>query len=650
MSQANGHASKLSEAALNVFDYIALIWPSKDDAGEAARAADLRGCFACDEVDKRAIRDWQRLVIVHHDTSQGRIEAEERARQYAGLGADGTCLYALPHYGSDYRTMREWCQNFSLANMLSLVHDGGYRDFVSFVSERSQVSPDFPDDPRPIVAELIPAPPLEPETIPVPLRAWLRDIADRGWYPIEYGAAAAIVGLSGLIGRRLAIRPKRYDDWLVVPNLWGAVIGPPGIQKSPAVEESLRPLRRLAAAAIERHKANLGEWESLKVIAAARKDAAKKDLTKAARDKKADEELARLAREVVSDEAAEEPKERRYLVNDSTVEKLGELLAANPYGLTLFRDELTGFLRTLDRQGHESDRAFYLESWCGLNSFTFDRIGRGTVHIPNTCLAIFGTVQPGPLARYLRGTFAGYEADGFIPRFQVLVYPDPPIKFINVDRYPNTAAKNEVYAVFEAVELLDPGSLGAAYDEERAIHYLSFDDDAQRFFDEWRIALENRLRSGAISNTMTEHLAKYRSLMPSLALIFHLVEQCQRPRLDSLSLRSAMAAAAWCEFLEGHARRIYQCAMDGDPADAIRLSERIKESLPNPFTIRDVQRKGWSGLSSNEDVRSAVGLLEDRGWVKVVEVASSDPRGRGRPSEQVWIHPKVLASGQEVHA
>ncbi len=62
--------------------------------------------------------------------------------------------------------------------------------------------------------------------------------------------------------------------------------------------------------------------------------------------------------------------EKRYIVNDGTVEKLGELLNHNPRGLLLVRDELVGLLRTLDKQGHENDRAFYLESWAGAGAFT----------------------------------------------------------------------------------------------------------------------------------------------------------------------------------------------------------------------------------------------------------------------------------------
>ena len=116
-------------------------------------------------------------------------------------------------------------------------------------------------------------------------------------------------------------------------------------------------------------------------------------------------------------------------------------------------------------------------------------------------------------------------------------------------------------------------------------------------------------------------------------------------------MEAAELAAAWCELLEWHAKRVYQAGNDGDPDEAIRLAERIKQSLPNPFTYRDVQRKGWSGLSSNEEVRVAVGIFEDRGWVKVV----NDPPGQtgGRPSEKVYVHAKILnsdAAGQGVDA
>ncbi|MFI5458968.1 MAG: DUF3987 domain-containing protein [Isosphaerales bacterium] len=389
------------------------------------------------------------------------------------------------------------------------------------------------------------------------------------------------------------------------------------------------------------HESKLEEFRGRQIVAEARRSAARKKLESEAKKGASDDTLAALAREALASDDLIAPTAHRYLVNDATLEKLGELLKENPNGLTQFRDELSGWLRSMDRQGHESDKGFYLESWNGSGSYTWDRIGRGTIFIPNVCLSVFGTIQPGPLSRYLRGSISGEEADGFIPRFQVLLYPDIVERYVHVDRYPSVEAKSEAYAVFKAINQLDPVSRGCQVDQERGIPYVNFCHEAQDYFDAWWIGLENRVRSGTLSNVMASHLSKYRSLLPSMAEIFHLIDVCVWPDLPPVSLHATEAAKAWCDLLEAHARRIYQAGMDGDPEDAIKLGDRIKESLPNPFTYRQVAQKGWTNLSTVEEVKRAVGILEDRSWVKVVEVATTD-RG-GRPSEQVYIHPRLMA-------
>ena len=95
-----------------------------------------------------------------------------------------------------------------------------------------------------------------------------------------------------------------------------------------------------------------------------------------------DREAARaILAEALQDE--DKPPCQRIVVNDSTVEKLGELLNENPRGLLLIRDELSGFLAHIEREEFASERAFYLEASNGAGRFTYDRIGRGTVHIAN---------------------------------------------------------------------------------------------------------------------------------------------------------------------------------------------------------------------------------------------------------------------------
>jgi len=84
-------------------------------------------------------------------------------------------------------------------------------------------------EPSPLPEGLLPVCPLDPAMIPAPLRIWLMDISDRMQAPPDFSTAAAIVALGSIIGRGCGIYPKRCDDWLVVPNLWGALIGRPSL-------------------------------------------------------------------------------------------------------------------------------------------------------------------------------------------------------------------------------------------------------------------------------------------------------------------------------------------------------------------------------------------------------------------------------------
>src|SRR5262249_52299720 len=144
-----------------------------------------------------------------------------------------------------------------------------------------------------------------------------------------------------VVGRRCGIRPKRYDDWLVVPNLWALVVGRPGILKTPALAEALRPLRDLIHQERQAYDNAYAEYAFQEVAASARLVALKREMGKGS-----DLESLRAEYEKTRITA---PFEHRYMVNDPTVEKLGVLLNENPNGLLLYRDEIHGFLATMDR-------------------------------------------------------------------------------------------------------------------------------------------------------------------------------------------------------------------------------------------------------------------------------------------------------------
>jgi hypothetical protein len=108
--------------------------------------------------------------------------------------------------------------------------------------------------PQPLPEGLPPVMPFDYEMLPPVLHRRVADIAERMQCPADFPAVALMVALSSLVGRPCGIEPKRADDWTVIPNLRGKLIGRPGIMKSPPLKEATRPLEVLQARAIAHFK------------------------------------------------------------------------------------------------------------------------------------------------------------------------------------------------------------------------------------------------------------------------------------------------------------------------------------------------------------------------------------------------------------
>jgi hypothetical protein len=502
-----------------------------------------------------------------------------------------------------------------------------------------------PPDPQPIRDECLPVVSLGPELIPEPFRGWLADIAERMNVPLEFPSVGAIVALGSLVGRQVAIRPKRFDNWTVVPNLWGGVVGNPGVMKSPALKDAMAPLRRLERRAREQFEEEFLTFQRDEILAKSRAEEAQRALKKGLSDGDHDESLLQQATLAAEAMQISQPNQRRYVLNDPTVEKLGEILAVNPNGVLVFRDELPGLLRGLDKAGRETDRAFYLESWNGTNSFTFDRIARGTKYIEAVCLSILGGIQPGPLADYFKAAAkSGKGDDGLIARFQLLVYPSGLEEWKNVDRWPDEAASDRAFKVFEWLDHVDCQAIEAEPDKYDGPPFLRFSPDAQALFDDWRWGLENsKVLSGNEDPLIQAHLSKYRSLMPKLALLFHLTEAAEGKATGSVSRGAAAMAAGWCDILEGHARRIYAGFGDATINQARRLAAQIKKGkVPDGLAPHQIANRGWTDLGTVADVDVALERLQAAGWVFLEKIRPGT--NGGRPKTVIHINPKLLVA------
>ena len=203
---------------------------------------------------------------------------------------------------------------------------------------------------------------LDPALLPAAIGPWVCDISERMQCPPDYVGVAALVALGSVLGRKIAIRPQRKTDWSEVANLWGCVVGRPGVLKSPAINEALKPLHHLEMKARETYDAGKKEYDKEHKIWKMRMEEAE---AKAKRALKNNPSATTLDFDFPE---PEEPIDRRYVTNDTTYEKLGEILAQNPNGVLAHRDELVSLLKTLDREEFAAARGFFLTAWNGTNA------------------------------------------------------------------------------------------------------------------------------------------------------------------------------------------------------------------------------------------------------------------------------------------
>ena len=497
----------------------------------------------------------------------------------------------------------------------------------------NQMAPTEWPDPVPL-PKLPPVPEFEINLLPDDLQRSIGDAADIAKFRPDFAAVASMVGLGSTIGRKLGIRLKARSDWTEYANVWGGLVGPPSALKSPAEREGLRAFKTLQVSADkvyqDANKDYQAEMEAFELKRGAALKAVKKQL-----DKNPD------AKFDLGGRGAPEPPERRtYWTTDANEASLSELLVKNPNGLLIERDELSSLLVNLEDDRNAALRGMLLSGWSGKEGFRSDRIMRGITNIPRYALSIIGGIQPGPLARYVRGAFSGERADGMLQRFQLIVWPDPE-SFEYVDRWPDTLAKKMTTALFERADTFDPLAMGEADHFGNDSPFVRFTDEAQGRFVEWYTDFMQGCRAAESKGecpAISAHFGKYPGLVGKLSLILHVADD---PDARQVSDRTLNKALAWLDYLTPHARRVYHAVEHPETGAAELLLARMRrEELPGQFKAWEITRKQWHGLTDREAVKRACRLLYEHGWL--LELEQGGGMGPGRPADAIYaVSPKA---------
>ena len=221
----------------------------------------------------------------------------------------------------------------------------------------------------------------------------------------------------------------------------------------------------------------------------------------------------------------------------------------------------------------------------------------------------------------MRDAVRGVADDGLIQRFQFAIWPDDIGSWQWIDRVPNQQARMKYNAVFERLR-----NLNLSMENEEPVH-LRFTSDAQESFIIWMQEIQDAARNPEIHPALESHMLKMPQTIAGLALLFEIIDGGS----EAVGVQAIAKALYWADYLLSHAKRLYSLAINHG-LDGAKLILKRKSKISSPFTARDIQRKGWSGLDSIEAVTEALNWLIDYGHIYVRPVSAADTNGRPKIS------------------
>lgn len=487
---------------------------------------------------------------------------------------------------------------------------------------------DWPEPaPRYLRSDLPPPPVLPLDDVLSPRwAAWVRAAAEAKASPPDYVFAALVAACGSLVGNTRW--PSPWQGWAEPPVIWAVAIGTPSMNKSPGLDAVLIPLKRAEGALREKAQAELTEWKARAEVAKLVESTWKEAVKAAVRD--GEEPPKRPA----SANAGPEPVMPRLAVSDTTVEKMAVILAGQPRGTLVARDELAGWLQGMSRySGGGSDRPFWLEAYGG-RSYSVERMGRDPVYVDRLTIGVLGGIQPD----LLRSLLMKSDDDGLLARF-LPVWPNPaPIKR-------PTAPHDEAFIDAALGRLL---SLGMPTDENGRNRpwIVPFTEDARDLLDAFRQQV--REWEGGAEGLLLSFIGKLPGLSVRLSLVLAMINWASGDAEEPHEITAehfGTAAHLVESYLLPMARRTYSdaSAAKGERA-ARRLVALIREAKLDRFTTREVMRMEWPGLENAANLNPALAALEEADIIRPVPNPAT-PQG-GRPTRLYVVNPAVHR-GQE---
>jgi hypothetical protein len=210
-----------------------------------------------------------------------------------------------------------------------------------------------------------------------------------------------------------------------------------------------------------------------------------------------------------------EPKKTQFIANDITLEALVELHQESDNAVGVFKDELAGWLKDMNKYRAGSDLEFWLSCWSG-KSVSMNRKTAKSTFVEKPFIPVLGGIQPS-----IFNSFSTEEnkENGFMDRM-LLCFPNASVDVYNDDELDYNTIKwynEKITNFFEIMQGLTVRNDEMDIDPIRA----KFSPEAKK---EW-VRIFNKISASQNSDEENEYLKsmypKQKSYIPRFALLIH---------------------------------------------------------------------------------------------------------------------------------
>src|SRR5215210_4049494 len=389
--------------------------------------------------------------------------------------------------------------------------------------------------------------------LPLTVRQFVREASASVGCPVDYVGLSTLAAVSAAIGdtRRIVIK----KDWTEGAAIFGMIVGGPASKKTPAMNLALRPVR-------ERQMAMKSEYERQK----GEHEAALQDYEKSQKDGPA--ELRK----------PEKPTLVRTYADDTTVERLADILNENRRGLLIIKDELSGWLGSMNQYkqgGKGADRQFWLSAHTNQPVSVDRKSLEEPVIVARPFVSIVGGIQPEVLP-----DFGKDRGDGLIDRF-IPVYPKP-----RVGRWSDDEISDHVREGY-ARTIGSLYKLRHANDEEAPFpSRVGMTDEAKALFVAEYNRLHDELEAPGFPQRLRPAWGKLEAYLARFALIIAMIRLAEqgvssdsndsvfREYREKIIREDMVGAAQLLAYFKNHAKRVYTGLYGDNASDKLAADLR----------------------------------------------------------------------------